>query len=456
MASSSYSIPQTSFGRLVSLTVDNPKYYTQPAACGVVNSTPPPPLMPVSALANNSGNKNKTNNDDELTMIWRNIAILFSKYDNIESTVESQGDATKRCTDEIYQELQANQEESHNASTSFATLVKKIRKYVNKKCDKVRETVSYGAYSADNEVFDFVNKTRFELEAKNTKLETELGKVYEELEALNETYYRDYEMFMQRENELLAKLDAAVKMNETTNQRLTNIELALTRQIQQARTYADTHVAGDLREEFSSAICREVGLESKTSAQLVQTVNDELTDIITRSNEYHSMRYFGMVEDVARLGETCQTLKQSIGMVDAELTDTKETIEHMKDETGQNTTDIDNIEEELLKIKDDIYFEMDRDYRDLKSYVKRTMTRHKRVHHHEEPAVQEEEQAQQQEQSIDDVENNAIQIIVEEYADPNPQQEPQSQPQEYHEHVIIIDGNMTSSDDEDYNNFTHT
>jgi hypothetical protein len=450
MASSSYSIPQTSFGRLVSLTVDNPKYYTQPAACGVVNSTPPPPLMPVSALANNSGNKNKTNNDDELTMIWRNIAILFSKYDNIESTVESQGDATKRCTDEIYQELQANQEESHNASTSFATLVKKIRKYVNKKCEKLRETVSYGAYSADNEVFDFVNKTRFELEAKNTKLETELGKVYEELESLNDTYYRDYELFMQRENELLAKLDAAVKMNETTNQRLTNIELALTRQIQQARTYADTHVAGDLREEFSRAICREVEFESKTSAQLVQTVNDELTSLITRSNEYHSMRYFGMVEDVTRLGETCQTLKQSIGMVDAELTDTKETIEHMKDETGQNATDIVNIEEELSKIKGDIYCELDRDYYDLKSYVKRMLTRHKRTHHHHEELAE-------QQPPISGGENNAIQLIAEEYADPNPQQEPQPQPREYHEHVIIIDGNMsTSSDDEDYNNFTHT
>jgi hypothetical protein len=432
--------------------------------------------MPISALANSgsgsgrgSGRSNKNNNDDELTMIWRNIAILFSKYDNIESSVESQSDVTKRCTDEMYQEfqhlqaefseIQTKQEESHKASTSFATLVKKIRKYVNKKCDKLRETVSYGAYSADNEIFDFVNKTRFDLEAKNTKLETELGKVYEELEALNETYYRDYEMFMQRENEMMAKLDAAVKMNEAINQRMTDIELVLTRQIEQARRYADTHVAGDLREEFSRAICREVEFESKTSAQLVQTVNDELTGLITRSNEYHSMRYFGMVEDVTRLGETCQTLKQSIGMVDAELTDTKETIEHMKDETGQNATDIVNIEEELSKIKGDIYYELDRDYYDLKSYVKRMLTRHKRTHHREEPAEQEHEQEQQQEQeqeqSIDDVENNAIQIIVEEYADPIPEQAPAPE-QEYYEHVIIIDGNTTSSDDEDYKNFTHT
>lgn len=472
----SYSIPQTSVGRLVSLTVDNPRYYTQSAGSG---SVPPPPLMPVSALANNSGSGNKTktknkngNDDDELTMIWRNIAILFSKYDNIESNLESQSDATKRCTDEVYQEFQqlraeveefqAKQEESRNASSSFAALVKKIRKYVNKKCEKMRETVSYGAYSADNEVFEFVNRTRFDLEAKNTKLETELGKVYEELEALNDTYYRDYEMFMQRENEMMAKMDAALKMNEATNQRITNIELVLTRQIEQARRYADTHVAGDLREEFSRAICREIEFESKTSAQLVQTVNDELTDIITRSNEYHSMRYFSVVDDVTRLGETCQTLKQSIGMVDAELTDTKETIEHMK----QNTNDIGNIEEEISKIKGDIYYELDRDYYDLKSYAKRMLTRHKRVHHREEPAEQ------QQQQPIGGVEDNVIQMIAEVYADPHPQQqeqpqepqepqeqEPQEQepqePRQYHEHVIIVDENMLiSSDDED--DFAHT
>jgi hypothetical protein len=48
---------------------------------------------------------------------------------------------------------------------------------------------------------------------------------------------------------------------------------------------------------------------------------------------------------------------------------------------------------------------------------------------------------------------------VEEYADPNPEQAPAPAPaqeQEYYEHVIIIDGNMTSSDDEDYEKYTHT
>ena len=92
------------------------------------------------------------------------------------------------------------------------------------------------------------------------------------------------------------------------------------KQIQQVRNYADTQVAGDLREEFSEAICREVAFESKVSAELVQGVHNELTDVITRSNEYHSARYFGTVEDVKQLREICQTLKQSIGVVDAEWT----------------------------------------------------------------------------------------------------------------------------------------
>lgn len=277
-------IPQTSVGRLIGLTVDNPKYHTSSSGGGV-SSSPPPPLIPISAANNNKYG----DNGDELTMLWRNIATLFAKYDNIETDFETQGEATKRCTDEVYQEirdlrnefswLQAKQDDAPQPndyeSSSSATVVRKIRKYVNKKCAEMRETLSYGAYNADNEIFDYVNKTRADLETKNKRLEDELRKVYEEMELLNETYYRDYEMFMQRENDMMAKLDAAVKQSEATNQRMKDFEDIFMRQIQQARIYADTRVAGDLREEFTRAICREVEYESKETAKLVALANED-------------------------------------------------------------------------------------------------------------------------------------------------------------------------------------
>ena len=501
-------IPQTSVGRLIGLTVDNSKYHTSSSGGGV-SSSPPPPLIPISAENNNK----YTDNSDELTMIWRNVATLFAKYDNIETDIETQGEATKRCTDEVYQEiqdlrnefswLQAKQDDApqHNdsESSSSATIVRKIRKYVNKKCAEMRETLSYGSYNADNEIFDYVNKTRADLEVKNKRLEDELGKVYEEMEQLNETYYRDYEMFIQRENNMMAKLDAAVKQSEETNQRMKDLEDIFMRQIQQTRNYADTHVAGGLREEFSKAICREVEYESNISTKMVQSVNDDLTglitrsnevttqrinyledflltqikqgqsyssdtqvenrlrtefsdaicretervnndltDLITRSNQYHSTRYFGTVEDVKQLRETCQTLKESIGMVDAELSDTKETVEQLKDD--------------LRELDDDVYHELDRDYYDLKDYVKRRISRHEHREHSEpreerRPALMEEA-------------GNALQQIAEEYGDDEPVVEyvgPIAQPPEdtnEEQHVIIIDENIVISDDED--EFAHT
>jgi hypothetical protein len=485
-------IPQTSVGRLIGLTVDNPKYYT-------ASASPPPPLIPISAANNNKYG----DNGDELTMLWRNIATLFAKNDNIESDIETQGEATKRCTDEVYQELQelrdefrqlqAKEEEApqRNDSESSAALVRKIRKYVNKKCAEVRETVSYGAYNADNEIFDYVNKTRAEFEAKNKSLEDELRKVYEEMELLNETYYRDYEMFMQRENDMMAKLDAAVKQSEATNQRMKDFEDIFMRQIQQARIYADTRVAGDLREEFTRAICREVEYESKETAKLVALANDDteqkinllmnqiqqaenrlslkfstsidieaervielndkMTDLVTRSNEYHSVRYFGLVDEF-------KTMKQSIGMVDAELSNVKETVDFLKDEVAETSNEVYDIKEEMTELKDGVYSEMDRDYYDLKDYVKHRMSRHER-HKHREPALMEEEAG------------DALQMIADEYDDPiveyvgpiepiptiqGQQQDQQQQEEDVNdEHVIIIDGDMIISEDEE-EEFRHT
>jgi hypothetical protein len=248
----------------------------------------------------------------------------------------------------------------------------------------------------------------------------------------------------------MSKLDAAVKMNEETNQRMKNMEEFFMRQIQETRNYADTHVAGDLREEFATAICREVEFESKDTAQKVQRMNDELTDLITRSNEYHSARYFGTVEDVNQLRETCQTLKQSIGMVDAELSDTKETVEYLKDEVGQTVTDLSEITENVNELKDDVYRELDRDYYDLKGYVKRKFNQHKKQNH----------KPQVSPVQVSDITSSEdpIQMIVDEYADTTATATATiatdaaiaEEPLQANDHnVIIIDENTVFSDDEE-------
>lgn len=396
---------QTSVGRLVSLSVDNPKYYTQEVPSSA-RSTPPPPLIPIDSAAAAS----MTNDDgEEKTMLWHNVATLFSKFDNIESEVEKQRHDTVRCTDEVYQELQDVKGEIAEVQTEFNDVlvnhVRKVRKYVNKKCEKVRASVSYSSYDADNEVFAYVDKTRDDFESRTKKLEDEITSLKMEMEQLNETYNQDYDVFIERENDMMAKLDAAVKMNEATNNRMKDMEEFFMRQIQQTRNYADTHVAGDLREEFSTAICREITFESKVSAQLVQSVNDELTGLITQSNEYHSARYFGTVEEMNQLRETCQTLKQSIGMVDDELSYTKEKFD---------------------TLKDDVYHELDRDYYDLKNYVKR------KVHnkHYHKPPVQEDVVTTLL------IDENTVQATNDE------------EPIENDENVVIIDENMVIIEDE--------
>ncbi len=140
-------IPQTSFGRLVSLSVDNPKYYTQ----NMPSSPPPPPLIPISAASTVAA----TNDDsEEKTMLWRNIATLFVKYDNIESDLEKHRGDNARCTDEVYQELQDVKGEIAQVrpdvvseNNLFTKHVRKLRKYVNKKCDQGNLQINCGLRS---------------------------------------------------------------------------------------------------------------------------------------------------------------------------------------------------------------------------------------------------------------------------------------------------------------------
>jgi chromosome segregation ATPase len=215
------------------------------------------------------------------------------------------------------------------------------------------------------------------------------------------------------------------------------------RQIHEARNCAEQQIqnmAGDLREEFTRAICHEM---EHVSSDIREEIRDEYTKLVTLSNQYHSHRYFGTVEDIKQIRENLQTLKQTIGMVDAELSDTKEVVEFLKDEVGQASNDIYDMKEDRREIKETLYREMDRDYRDMKSYVKRSIQKHRKQEHSTTPLPEPEQNAT----------SDAIQMIVNEYDNHDNNAESskteQGQEREYeNHHIIIIDANTVFSDDE--------
>jgi len=384
---SSRPVPQ--YGRLVPLNLENTRN----------SSPPPPPLVPIAA----------DNNDaEEKTMLWRNIADLFTKYDD-----------TARSTNDVYQEIQDVRGDIENVRADFTENnvltkhIRKIRKYVNKKCDEVRDDTKYSLDGANNEVFSYVDTIRNEIEKRTARLELDIIE-------LNDTYYRDYHMFVRREDELMAKLNEAVSKNEEMCARM---EATFTKQLQQLRNEMEQRVnttAGDLREEFARAITKELTYE-----------HDEMVDLVKRSNEIHTHRFFTVTEDVKQVRENCHTLKQGIGMVDAELSDVKESVEHLTDETGQNTTDISDMTEDFKHMKEYMYRELDRDYYDLKEYVKHRINRHeKKSHIKVEVNIEDPEIPSQEDNTVSQPESSS-------QLPPTPT-----------EHVIIIDENTVFSDDE--------
>ena len=442
-------VPQTSTGRLVSFTVDNPILYTP-------REQEIPALTPLS-------HTNASNDMEEKTVLWSNVASLFLKCEQNEENIKSNMTTLTRGSDEIYQELQdvkgelaQFQTDTNENDVLMKKYVRKLKKLAMKNCDKVREDVSYGSFNSNIEIFAYIDKIRGEFEERFQKVENENSHLREEIEKLHNTYDTDYDTFIRREDDLISRISATARATECLNERMKDHEAIIMRQLGEIRNHMEQRIelnSGDLREEFARAISREVEFESKTSAQLVQTVNDELTDLITRSNQYHSHRYFGMVEDVKQLRDTCQTLKQSIGMVDAELSDTKETVDFLKEEVAQSSNDNYDIKEEMGKLKDDVYYELDRDYYDLKDLMKRRFKQHKKRDHNVAVMVKEE--------PID-----GIQMIVNEYSDEavnhelegvsmkveETQTQTQTQTQKQtprNEHIIIIDEDTVLSDDND-------
>ncbi|NBP66175.1 MAG: hypothetical protein EBU66_16185 [Bacteroidetes bacterium] len=449
--------PQTSVGRLVSLTVDNPRYYTHTSSTAETGvSSSPPHLVPISyANSTNETNTSSSSDAEEKTMLWRNIANLFSKYENIEVAVRENNETSTRITNELYQEmkeLQSQLEELHTnvvENNMLSKHVRKIRKYVNKKCEKLKEDISYGSSSADHEIFDYIETFKNEVVTQMKSIQDENATRKDEIVELNDIYYRDYEMFVKREDELMAKLENAVKMNETLTKRLQYLEDTMMRQFNnqnqsihtmrnemlERMSQRDFRLIGDMRQEFARTISKELEVESNNNAKNLQQTTDELTQLITSSNEYHSYRYFGMVEEMKKYLENSETLKRSIGMVDAELSLVKEQLEEVTEDVRKNKRNVFYVNEDLAELKETTYNELDRDYYDLKDYVKRLMRRHNHNYHH--PCQVTEKGTIQQ--------DDAVQLIVDEYAE---QVETQATAQvaqepalEDDEHLIIIDEN---------------
>jgi hypothetical protein len=407
------------------------------------------PLNMVAAQADADG--------EEKTMLWSNIATLFTKCEQNEEDIR----ANTRGTDEMYQELMEIKGELVQVHTDIADItennmlsghVRKLRKYVNKKCAEVRENASYGSYNSGMEIFMYIDKMRGEFDARIAetdarikKLECENMTLHEEIDRLHETYDRDYDTFVKRENDLMAKLESAIHTTECLKDRVKDYEDASMRQIYEARNCAEQQIqnmAGDLREEFARAISSEL---THVSGEIRGEIRDEYTNLVTVSNQCHSHRYFGTVEDIKQIRENLQTLKQSIGMVDAELSDTKEVVEFLKDEVGQASNDIYDMKEDRREIKETIYREMDRDYQDMKSYVKRSIQRHRKQEHSTTPVPEPEPEQ--------NTASDAIQMIVNEYDNHDNNAESskteQGEEREYeNHHIIIIDENTVFSDEE--------
>ena len=385
---------------------------------------------------------------EEKTMLWSNIATLFTKCEQNEEDIR----ANTRGSDEMYQELMEIKGELAQVHTDITDItennmlsghVRKLRKYVNKKCSEVRENASYGSHNSNIEIFAYIDKMRGEFEVRMKKLECENVTLHEEIDRLHETYDCDYDTFVKRENDLMAKLETAIHTTDCLNDRVKDYEDASMRQIYESRNCVEQQIqntAGDLREEFARAICREL---AHVSGEIREEIREEYTNLVTVSNQCHSHRYFGTVEDVKQIRENLQTLKQSIGMVDAELSDTKETVEFLKDEVGQASNDIYDIKEDSREVKETLYREMDRDYRDMKSYVKRSIQKHRKQEHSTTPLPEPEQNTA----------SDAIQMIVNEYDNHDENAESskmeQGQEREYeNHHIIIIDANTVFSDEE--------
>lgn len=206
-------------------------------------------------------------------------------------------------------------------------------------------------------------------EATNTSL-------MKAIESCNNDIYRLGEQMKIQNNELRDDIEIDRKSSEYWVE--CELKSFKKQELANVRSYADTKVAGDLRQEFSDAIVREITCESKVSAQLVQSVNDELTDLITRSNEIHSWRHFQTAADIQQHKDESmkinQAMKQRIGVIDAELSDVIQSVDFMNE-------DIESVRLEAVDTTEKLNDDMEHQYQCMKRYVRHKFNSHLRDEH---------------------------------------------------------------------------
>jgi len=242
-------------------------------------------------------------------------------------------------------------------------------------------------------------KAKDAAEASNTSM-------MKAIESCNNDIYRLGEQMKIQNDQLRDDIEIDRKSNEYwvecelksfKKQELANINS----QIANARSYADTKIAGDLRQEFADAIVREITFENKVSAQLVQTVNDELTDMITRSNEIHSWRHFQIAADLQQQKDETmkvnQEMKQRIGVIDAELSDVIQSVDFINE-------DIESVRLEAVDTTEKLNDDMDHQYQCMKRYVRHKFNSHLRDEHPLDSESESEEEAVEAMEAVDAVE----------------------------------------------------
>ena len=135
-----------------------------------------------------------------------------------------------------------------------------------------------------------------------------------------------------------------------------------------------------------------------------------------------------------------QTLKHSIEIVDLELGDVKESVEFSK----EYMTDLSiEIEDQKDLIIHEIYSEMDRDYRDLKKYVRRNMNKHLLEEH------QEAEDEDEEDVADESVEVNKTEEVVNSSSSTAEEADVTREEVNNEDMVIIMDdADFNSTDDE--------
>lgn len=321
---------------------------------------------------------------------------------------------------------------------------KSMRKFVNKKVNKCInaskinqasnaydntesevEADNYEYYDKMDEMVAMVkaqDEKISEITKMNTEMKTYMNKLREELADLNELYDEDYYRFCKREDDLKDQIfsyhtqSMDAKMNtdyriETVVHSVNDCKTTITKvkdivstiniesdlkkyidnkfadlqtQIKHAMSYADTKVAGDLREEFVNAIVREIKYESDVQTESVRGVHNELTDLvqglriemtdlITRSNEIHTARYFSTVEENSKMKEytedTYDKLNDEMKLIKLDVVELKEMCDYTKEDIANLDDAVYRIETKTKRMKKHIYEDMETQNQDIKNYI---------------------------------------------------------------------------------------